>query len=86
MSKVEFISEVPITAQDIGAEARRRALFLAARDNGSALCGVDAGMIAMVLDHHMETDDFWARYVDEVFERVEREANLRGESWEWRDA
>jgi hypothetical protein len=26
---------------------------------------------------------YWEAYIDDLFERMEREANLRGEKWDW---
>ena len=82
MSDLE-LTDAPIPTQN-GAETRRKALFLFARNDGFALCGVDREAISTVLDHHMEGEQFWEAYVDDVFHRMEREALLRGEEWDWR--
>jgi hypothetical protein len=83
MSDLELTDDPPIVAQN-GAETRRKALFLFARSDGFALSGNDREQISTMLDHHMETDLFWESYVDDLFERMEREALLRGEKWDWR--
>jgi hypothetical protein len=36
-----------------------------------------------MLDYRLEADMYWEAYVDDLFERMEREANLRGEKWDW---
>jgi len=81
MSDLELTDDLPMLAQN-GAETRRKALFLFARNDGFALSGNDREQISTMLDHHMETDLFWESYVDDLFERMEREALLRGEKWD----
>jgi hypothetical protein len=81
MSELELISEAPMTAQDSGAETRRKALFLVDK-----VYGMELRTIQTILDYHQENEPEWIDYIEVHFTRVEREANLRGESWEWRDA
>jgi hypothetical protein len=81
MNDLELTDDSPIMAQN-GAETRRKALFLLARNDGFALSGNDREQISTMIDHHLETDLFWESYVDNLFERMEREALLRGEKWD----
>jgi len=82
MNDLELSDDPPIMAQN-GAETRRKALFLFARNDGFALSGNDREQISTMLDHRLESDLFWEAYVDDLFERMEREALLRGEKWDW---
>jgi hypothetical protein len=82
MSDLELTDDPPIMAQN-GAETRRKALFLLARNDGFALFGNDREQISTMLDYRLEADMYWEAYVDDLFERMEREALLRGEKWDW---
>jgi hypothetical protein len=82
MNDLELTDDPPIMAQN-GAETRRKALFLFARNDGFALCGNDREQISTMLDYRLEDDMYWELYVDDLFERMEREALLRGEKWDW---
>jgi hypothetical protein len=83
MNDLELTDDPPIMAQN-GAETRRKALFLFARNDGFALFGNDREQISTMLDYRLEADMFWEAYIDDLFERMEREALLRGEKWDWR--
>ena len=82
MNDLELTDDPPIMAQN-GAETRHKALFLLARNDHFPMSGNDLEQISTMLDHHLETDLFWEAYVDDLFEKMEREALLRGEKWDW---
>jgi hypothetical protein len=82
MNDLELTDDLPIMAQN-GAETRRKALFLFARNDGFALFGNDREQISTMLDYRLEADMYWEAYVDDLFERMEREALLSGEKWDW---
>jgi hypothetical protein len=81
MSDLELTDDLPIMAQN-GAETRRKALFLFARNDDFPLSGNDLEQISTMLDYRLEADMYWEAYIDDLFERMEREANLRGEKWD----
>jgi hypothetical protein len=81
MNDLELTDDPPIMAQN-GAETRRKALFLFARNDGFALSGNDREQISTMLDYRLEADMYWEAYIDDLFERMEREALLRGEKWD----
>ena len=83
MNDLELTDDPPIMAQD-GAETRRKALFLFARNDHFPMSGNDLEQISTMLDYRLEADMYWEAYVDDLFERMEREALLRGEKWDWR--
>jgi hypothetical protein len=82
MNDLELTDDPPIMAQN-GAETRRKALFLFARNDHFPMSGNDLEQISTMLDYRLEADMYWEAYVDDLFERMEREANLRGEKWDW---
>lgn len=84
MSDLELTNEVPSATAQAGAETRRKALFMLAHNDGLTVTGNERLQLSTMLDHHMETDLFWEAYVDDLFERTERECLLRGEAWNWR--
>jgi hypothetical protein len=84
MSDLELTNEVPSATAQAGAETRLKALFMLAHNDGLTVTGNERLQLSTMLDHHMETDLFWEAYVDDVFERNERECLLRGEAWNWR--
>lgn len=84
MSDFNLTSETPNPTAQLGAETRRKALFMLAHNDGLTVTGSERLQLSTMLDHHMETDLFWEAYVDDLFERTERECLLRGEAWNWR--
>jgi hypothetical protein len=85
MNDLELTDDLPIPAQ-FGAETRRKALFLFTRNDTFPLSGNDLEQISTMLDYRLEADMYWEAYVDDLFERMEREALLRGEKWDWSEA
>jgi hypothetical protein len=46
------------------------------------MSGNDREQISTMLDYRLEADMYWEAYIDDLFERMEREALLRGEKWD----
>lgn len=84
MNDLELTNEAPSATAQAGAETRRKALFMLNHNGGATLAGTSTLQLNTMLDHHMETDLFWESYVDDLFERTEREVLLGGGKWEWR--